>query len=247
MLRRRMTSSRRLNWPFLFMEVLAIVSSVLLALALDDWRERRKINDRVEKAIETIQYELTQNQKEVAKALEYHEPLVHNLSSGDHLMTSIDLSKIPFNFNSEQTVAQSLRRYFASRNANLFDDIDVVQSGEGMYYAKVGSKEVRLHSQNDSLKIYGVGGIQLRPARILNYAWDTALATQVTLNMDPELVASLTQLSQLNTTHNETVGRIINMLYGQGGSVVPAMQDLLYFEKLLLERYESVQALLDEQ
>lgn len=65
--------------------------------------------------------------------------------------------------------------------------------------------------------------------------------------MDPELVASLTQLSQLNTVHNETVGRIINMLYGQGGSAVPAMQDLLYFEKLLLERYESVQALLDEQ
>ena len=241
-----MTSSRRFNWPFLFMEVLAIVSSVLLALALDDWRERRKTNDRVEKALATIQYELSENQKEVSKAREYHEPLVRNLSSGKHLMASIDLADVPFNFNSERTVAQSLREQFTARGSNLFDDIEVVKARGDMYFAKVGDKVVRLVPENDSLKIYGAGNIQLRPARILNYAWDTALATQVTLHMDPELVASLTQLSQLNTIHNDTVARIINMLYGQEGSVVPAMQDLLYFEQLLLEKYESVQVLLDE-
>lgn len=234
------------NWKSIGVDALAIIFSVLFALALDDWRERRNVNKRVETVTATIQHEIAQNKASITDALAYHEPLVNNLSNGTHRLTGLSLEENPMDLSTPAKAEASLRAMINRSGSMMFDEVQFRQIKEHDYRLKVQNRLLRVTVENDSLFVFGVGNIQLRPARILNTAWETALATQTSIHLDFELVSAMTEINRLHGVYDETVGRIIDMLYGRDGSVTPAMQDLLWFERSLLERYEHIEQLLGD-
>ena len=234
------------NWKSIAIDVSAIIFSVLFALALDDWRQRRNTNARVDIVLQTLAMEIAANKKEVTRALAYHDPLVDSLSRGQHRMGSFPLRDMAGQINDEADVETILKDLFKTSREMMFRDIEVRQANTTNYYAKIGDRALRVKVETDSMHIYGDGNIQLRSARILNSAWETAMATQTTIHLDVELVAAMTELSRLHEVHDETVRRIINILYGQSGSVTSAMQDLRWFEQSLLNKYDALEAMLAE-
>jgi hypothetical protein len=68
--------SQTRSWlPKVLVESLLIVFSILLALAVDEWREDRQTEKRVAQALESFTGEIQRNRKAVAKVLPYHELL----------------------------------------------------------------------------------------------------------------------------------------------------------------------------
>jgi hypothetical protein len=64
--------------------------------------------------------------------------------------------------------------------------------------------------------------------------------------MDPEIIASLARIRQLQRIMEETVARLVDILYGtvSGGDIVSALQDLTMFEQNLLDAYDQILAAL---
>jgi type II secretory pathway pseudopilin PulG len=70
----------RSSLPKLLMESVLIVFSVLLALGVDEWREKRQTQQRVDQALESFAREIQRNQQSVRKVLPYHERLQRHFS-----------------------------------------------------------------------------------------------------------------------------------------------------------------------
>lgn len=66
--------------PRVAVESMLIVLSILLALAVDQWRESRSRAERAELALAAIQAEMRENRRLVEKALDYHVTLADTLS-----------------------------------------------------------------------------------------------------------------------------------------------------------------------
>ncbi|MEM8484883.1 MAG: hypothetical protein AAF564_05005 [Bacteroidota bacterium] len=235
------------SWKSIFIDIGAIIFSVLFALALDDWRVDRDTNEKVENVIATIRHEIAENKAQVQQALAYHEPLVQNLSAGTHRLGGAGLEERGISVQNEADMAAVLKRMFMGNSRAMFEEIKVLKSSDTAYYARVGARPIRLELTADSLLIFGEGNIQLRPARLLNSAWETAIATQTTIHMDFELVAAMTELVGLHEIHDSTVSRIIEILYTGNGSATSALQDLRWFEASMLEQYAKIEAILDKE
>ena len=65
--------------PKALREAALIVLSVVLALAVDEWRETRQRHERVRTALVSIRAELTENRRAIAKAGAYHQALADTL------------------------------------------------------------------------------------------------------------------------------------------------------------------------
>lgn len=237
-------SFSRRSWKALVIDVGAIIFSVLLALAVDDWRENRDIKDRVGRVQEIILQEVQANRASVAKALAYHEPLIEELVNGTHLILARSLAGQNVELNTEEQVKTVMSRMLASSPDMAFIDVNAKKIGEGNFYLQMGTRVVRLDISADSIKVYGDGNIQLRPAQISNSAWETAIATNTSIHMDYELVTAMTELTKMHEIHNTTVNKIIDILYGETGEIKSALQDLGWHEALLIEKYDNVELLL---
>lgn len=67
--------------PRMLVESLLIVFSVLVALAVDEWRDERQRRDRAERAMRSIAAELRQNRSNVARALANHRAMADSVSA----------------------------------------------------------------------------------------------------------------------------------------------------------------------
>ena len=70
---------KRLPWTRLLVEAALVVLSVLLALAVNSWRQNAINEDLAEQALRSIQEEIEFNQERVQRALDYHVPLLDSL------------------------------------------------------------------------------------------------------------------------------------------------------------------------
>lgn len=66
--------------PRIAVESVLIVFTVLLALAVNEWREGRRQAQVVERAIENVRNEIQQNLKEIEQTLPYHEELKESVA-----------------------------------------------------------------------------------------------------------------------------------------------------------------------
>lgn len=68
-----LSSTKRFAWLQLAFEAVLIVLSVLLALAVNEWRQDRKDQALAQRALETLRREMQANQEEVKQKLAYHK------------------------------------------------------------------------------------------------------------------------------------------------------------------------------
>lgn len=197
----------------LLIEIVVIVFSVLLALAVDDWRQVRTDQRLVRNVTETIRAEVEHNREAVELSLPHHEELVHKLRQGGLKLVSIDLKSAPrVDLNDEASVESFLRQQLLSQGASIPRDFSVSKMRDGQFLAMLEDRPFYARVEQDTLNVYGEAGIRLKPAFIRNVAWETALATRATVHMNYWVVSAVSELYQLQRRHDETVKAIVEML-----------------------------------
>lgn len=227
-------------------EVFAIILSVMLALAVNDWRESRKTQANVANALQTLRSEIIKNQAEVERARLHHRALVEELHSGGRQLVSLDLKTTSIDISNLDRMKADLRAFFVSQDFAVPEKVDLVKKSENEFKLNIYDNVLTITVVGDSLKIRGPGGIQLRSADVRNLSWETAQSMQVLVHMDYEIVAAWAEIYKLQNTHDALVSKILDRLYGAPGTVLPIFEDLVYVEDVLLEKYEFILPLLPE-
>ena len=74
------STTKRFPWLQLTIEAVLIVLSVLLALALNQWRQNRQDRALAQQALQTLRLEIQANQAEVEQKLAYHKEIYDRVS-----------------------------------------------------------------------------------------------------------------------------------------------------------------------
>lgn len=86
-LRRRLTG---IPWLQIALETFFVITGVLLALGLDEWRQERRDRQLVELALRNIRAEMEENRAAVGEAVAYHQDLI------DRLQKDPGMDGVPF-------------------------------------------------------------------------------------------------------------------------------------------------------
>lgn len=98
-------SSSRIPWLKLGIETFFVILGVLLALALDEWRQGRREQEVVVLALQNIREEIQANRTEARRALDYHRDLLRRLEKTPQ--TSVALRPAMIRNNSWQAAQSS--------------------------------------------------------------------------------------------------------------------------------------------
>ena len=126
----------------------------------------------------------------------------------------------------------------------LSEAFDIVKRNDSEFFFTIDNNLAIIRIESDTLNIYAEGGIQLRSAGVKNLSWEIAQGMQVLVHIDYDIVEVWSEIYKLQNAHDATVSKILDKLYGGSGSILPALEDLIYFEKTLLTKYVQLLALL---
>lgn len=237
---------RKLNISFnrLFLEFFSILVAISLALAANEWRQHRNDQALVKRIIESMISEIKQNQLTVKASAEYRSKLINNLKTGNHVITKFpyrtDLTKNETQFERDFLKIASRTDVYVSKEASL------TKVGEGQFIFRNEGKIYGIKTQNDSITITGEGNIQLRSAEISNTTWEVAQATQALVNIDYEVVTLFSEIYQKHNSYNKTTDYALDVLYSNGnGSILSILQDMHWYETILLKKYEEMLRLVE--
>ena len=231
----------------LLIEVTAIVLSVLLALAVNNWRENQKTAAVVERVKATLTEEIDANLLEVQRAYDYHQTLVKEMRDGGRKLISIDMNTEPLNLGNINQLREALYRKFITMEIPVPENFQLMQISQEKFFLRFGQLIAQARVEGNFFNIYGEGGIRLQSAGIRNLSWEIARGMQVLVHMDYEIVARWSEINRLEKNHNATVSKILDRLYDGSGSVLSILEDLVYYESELLDRYKKMQRLLSPQ
>jgi hypothetical protein len=225
-------------------EMFVIVFSVLAALAANEWRQTQTRTTTIATVREGIRTETLANREQVAQALEHHRDLVAQLTAGGIVLRRFDIAASGLDVRSATGVARGLRELARREEGLGFQEVRARRLPDGRFEVKVDDQPLWLSVEGDTAVLRCICNIALRPPSLADAAWETAQATQAAIHMDPELIAAMARARQLHRRLEGTVDRLIDMLYGTAVSAhpLPAFQDLVMFERLLLEAYDEVLA-----
>ncbi len=229
----------------IFIEVPTIVLSVIIALAINQWNSGREREQLAANVLMTIREELTSNTAQVQKAYEYHRPLVKNLMSGEHRMFSIPRKSLNMTKIDAQSLDNSLSELLMRFGEVVVGPLGVKKIYDSLFTFHFKQQLLTIRVTDDSLSVYGKGNISLHSALVRNNAWRIAQAAQIAPYLDFSLIALMSEVDQLHIEYEKTTGRIVEMLYQGGNDVTPAMQDMLYYETVLLKKYSELDSLLN--
>jgi hypothetical protein len=227
-------------------EMAVIVFSVLFALAANEWRQAQSRNATVATVHETIRSETVANRAQVERALDHHRDLVAQLRGGGIVLARVDVREAGIDTTSAAAFARTLQAAARAQGAPLWSELRAQRLPDGDWQVRHDEGEFRVTVTGDSAVIRGTGNIALQPPFLVDSAWETAQVTQAAVHMDPEIIASLARIRQLQRMLDRTVSRLVDILYGtvSGGDIVSALQDLTMFEQNLLEAYDQILAAL---
>lgn len=231
----------------LLLEIGVIVFSVLVALAANEWRQSVARNATVASVLGTLTDEVSANRVEVERALAHHRDLVRQLTSGGIELRRLDLGQVALDTTSEERLARSLFDVARAMGGPFREEFRARRLPDGRWEVDTGEEPLWLTIRGDTAIIRGTGNIALQPPFLLDSAWETAQATHAAVYMDPEIVAAMARIRQLQRRMDATVSRLTDILYGTAAAranPVPALQDLVWFEQAMLDAYETLLALL---
>lgn len=108
-------SSSRISWLKIGVETFFVVLGVLLALALDEWRQGRRDQEVVVLALQNIRDEIQANRKEVRRALAYHRDQMRRLEEKPEAVVALRPAMIRNNaWQAAQSSQAAARMDFSS-------------------------------------------------------------------------------------------------------------------------------------
>lgn len=150
---------KRIPWAQLFTEAVLVVLSVLLALALNSWRQGEINEDLAAQALHNIENEIRANKAQVEEALSYHEMLIDTLQS-KNAPSGIAL-KSAFIQNNAWETAQATQA-ITYLNYNLASHASQIHELQEMY-------KQNIHNATQALYIGSNSGRQLAMVYDLRY------------------------------------------------------------------------------
>ncbi len=230
----------------IIIEFISIVFAVLLALVLNQWRENEATKKKVARVMENIRQEIQLNDSLARKSRDYRLNLLKEMEAGEHLIFSKSITDMDFDVENDRALAQEIETGLLFYNHTYYDRVEV-RRAEGRRILLLGESVFDVKSHNDTLFVFGVGGIQLRSADLSLNSFQIAQVTGVLVELDLGLVEELSSLNTLIENYQHTTGQAINFIYqGKQTAIVPSMQDMVYFEGQIIEANERILGLLAE-
>lgn len=236
------------RWRVIALEMVTIMFSVLLALGVEQFRQSR--NERIvgERVKETIRAEVRDNSALVRAAVSYHDSLMKDMTSGARVRLGAVVPRAEWNARlGDRSALRSLLVERLADAGNAVSPAFALRRGAGGDYRVVEMDlETPIRIAGDSVQVFIPRGIQLRSALIRNTAWETAQATGALIRMPVPLVAAMADLYQLQRNYQASADDVLRSLY-DNTFTVSAMQDLMYWEAQLGDRYAKIVPLLDQR
>ena len=223
-----------INRQQLVLEFVSVVFAVLLALFLNAWREDAASQKQLLRVKESIRTEIEKNDLEVKKSYDYRLKLVQDMSRREHMVSFMRVDQIPVDIANDQALERFLKNSLTFSSSRNYQEIAIKSSGDQRIL--VLDKHVfQVRVENDTLKLFGAGGIQLRTAGISNRFWEKAQATGTVGYMDLELVDAIINVHNLNLHYLSTADDAIEMIYNGEPGVLSVLQDMVYFESEIIK------------
>ncbi|HWM95189.1 MAG TPA: hypothetical protein VN493_30825 [Thermoanaerobaculia bacterium] len=126
----------RIPWLQIGIETFFVITGVLLALAVDEWRQGRRDQQLVDLSIRNIREEIDSNRKEVRRALQHHQEL---LALGEERPKGVDFGTKPAIIRNNAWEAAQASQAAAKMDFTLVAAISKMEEAQDTYQKLVGS------------------------------------------------------------------------------------------------------------
>ncbi len=230
----------KLNTQQLAVEFISVVFAVILALVLNSWRESSALNANLQKVKESIFQEVKSNDALLRKSLDYRKELLQKLYSNQNLLLAVASADLDFDVNNNTKLANFFKRSLIFGQKEYRENIMVMQEDDSRVLI-FGESVFDLKLEQDTLKLMGVGNIQLKLPNINNRSWDLAQATGTVVRMNVTLVEKLGVVNSLIETYLKTSESAVEMVYnGKQKGLISVLEDLKSLEEKIIEANASL-------
>ena len=230
----------KLNTQQLAVEFISVVFAVILALVLNSWRESSALNANLQKVKESIFQEVKSNDALLRKSLDYRKELLQKLYSNQNLLLAVASADLDFDVNDNTKLANFFKRSLIFGQKEYRENIMVMQEDDSRVLI-FGESVFDLKLEQDTLKLMGVGNIQLKLPNINNRSWDLAQATGTVVRMNVTLVEKLGVVNSLIETYLITSESAVEMVYnGKQKGLISVLEDLKSLEEKIIEANASL-------
>ena len=233
----------KLNKQQLVLEFISVVFAVILALVLNGWRETSALNANLEKVKESIRKEVKSNDTLLRESFDYRKGLLKRLYSNENLLLAVSSSDLDFDVNDNSKLSDFFRNALIFGQKEYYENIKVMQEGNSRVLI-LGERVFDLKLEKDTLKLMGIGNIELKLPDLNNRSWDLAQVTGTVIRMNITLVEKLGIVNSLIETYLKTSQSAVEMVYnGKQKGLISVLEDLNNLEAKIIKANSS---LLDE-
>lgn len=233
-----------INKQQLFIEFFSVVFAVILALILNSWRESSALADNVEKVKEAIKKEAIRNDTLIQKSHKYRKELLNKFYSNKNLLTAIPVADFPLDVNDNDALTKLFKSSLIFGQKKFYERVLVMQDEDNRVLI-LDNNVFDLRVENDTLKLLGVGNIQLKTPDLSYRSWQLAQATNTIVEMDIELVENLSVLNALIDSYLSTSDKALQMIYSENQKgLLSVIEDMYSQETKILKANNSLLLLL---
>jgi hypothetical protein len=230
----------KLNKQHLVLEFLSVVFAVILALVLNGWRESSALNTNLEIVKESILQEVKNNDALLRKSYDYRKELLLRLQSNQNLLLAVSSSDLDFDVNDNTKLGNFFKRSLIFGQKEYHENVMVMQE-DNFRVLILGESVFDLVLEKDTLKLFGIGNIQLKLPDLNNRSWDLAQATGTVVRMNITLVEKLGIVNSLIDTYIKTSESAVEMVYNEKQKgLTSVLEDLNSLEAKIIKANSSL-------
>ena len=165
---------------------------------------------------------------------------MQKLYSNQNLLLAVASADLDFDVNNNTKLANFFKRSLIFGQKEYRENIMVMQEDDSRVLI-FGESVFDLKLEQDTLKLMGVGNIQLKLPNINNRSWDLAQATGTVVRMNVTLVEKLGVVNSLIETYLKTSESAVEMVYnGKQKGLISVLEDLKSLEEKIIEANASL-------
>ncbi len=229
----------KLNKQQLILEFISVVFAVILALVLNSWRESYALNANLEKVKKSILKEVERNDAHIRQSYAYRGDLLQKLYANQNLLLAVPISDLAFDINNNAKLVDffTTALIFGQKE---YRNVSVRQDGFSRVLI-LDNSVFDLKLDGDTLKVLGIGNIDLKIPDLNNRSWDLAQATGTIVKMDIALVEKLGIVNALIETYLKTSESAVQLVYsGEQKGLLSVLEDLHSLESKIIEANAQV-------
>ncbi|MTI38175.1 hypothetical protein [Fulvivirga lutimaris] len=231
---------KSINKQQLILEFISVVFAVILALILNSWRESLSINENLVKVKASIIQETIKNDSLVRASHTYRGNLLQQLYSNTYELLSSPTSDFPVDVNNNNDLAEYFRTSLIFGSKDYYERVLVLQE-ESNRVLVLDKRVFDIVVENDTIKLLGVGNIEIKSPELSNRSYNLAQATETIVKMDMNLVEKLSSVNSLIENYIKTNDHAVEVVYsGNQKGIISVMEDMYSIEAKIIKANEGL-------